>query len=117
MEQETLQLCPRCQMTTVTKGSLCAICSTNTEVIGDGDDPFEDDDKTVRAKCTAIITPVLKSGAAIISTARFSRSISREDTFNTTSCTRKETLQGKKWDTYRMWSGYIITPISYSSQI
>src|SRR5450631_3413307 len=51
MEQETLQLCPRCQMTTTTKGSLCAICSTNTEIIGNnaGDDPFEDDDKTVRA--------------------------------------------------------------------
>lgn len=51
MEQETLQLCPRCQMTTTTKGSLCAICSTNTEIIGNsaGDGPFEDDDKTVRA--------------------------------------------------------------------
>src|SRR5450432_1408448 len=50
MEQETLQLCPRCQMTTTTKGSLCAVCSTNTEIITNhaGDDPF-DDDKTVRA--------------------------------------------------------------------
>ena len=51
MEQETLQLCPRCQMTTSTKGELCAICSTNTEIIGSHaeDNPFADDDKTVRA--------------------------------------------------------------------
>lgn len=51
MEQETLQLCPRCQMTTTTKGSLCAICSTNTEIIDiqASDNPSEDDDKTVRA--------------------------------------------------------------------
>jgi heat shock protein HslJ len=49
MEQETLQVCPRCRMTTVKEGSFCPVCSTNTEVIAKNDS-FEDEDKTVRAK-------------------------------------------------------------------
>ncbi len=49
MEQVTSQLCPRCQMTIVTEGLLCSVCSTQTETIAyTREDPFEDDDKTVR---------------------------------------------------------------------
>ncbi len=49
MEQVTSQLCPRCQMAIVTEGSLCSVCSTQTETIAyNREDPFKDDDKTVR---------------------------------------------------------------------
>jgi L,D-transpeptidase catalytic domain len=51
MKQVSTQRCPRCQTAMGADQQFCSICSTNTETISyrAGEDPFQDDDRTVRA--------------------------------------------------------------------
>ncbi len=50
MKQVSTQRCPRCQTAIEADQQFCSICSTNTETISyrAGEDPFQDDDRTVR---------------------------------------------------------------------
>ncbi len=51
MKQVSTQRCPRCQTAIAADQQFCSICSTDTETISyqAGENPFEDDDRTVRA--------------------------------------------------------------------
>src|SRR5450755_310791 len=51
MKQVSTQRCPRCQTAIGADQQFCSVCSTNTETIAyrAGEDPFQDDDRTVRA--------------------------------------------------------------------
>src|SRR5450755_2325062 len=51
MKQVSTQRCPRCQTAIGADQQFCSVCSTNTETIAyrTGEDPFQDDDRTVRA--------------------------------------------------------------------